>query len=903
MPPVDETEGNHPELPGSRKDESSLMDTADNTTIDAPSVDLSRPFATAALLYRRNGWFGTLPLPTRQKNAPPTGYTGIKAPWPEPATVKRWREQQGTGNIALRLGSVDSDYEVIGIDVDDYLKGGKKKNGGAQLKAIESEINCELPPTWTSSARIDGCSGIRYFRVPCGLRFRGQVDKDIEVIQKRHRFAVVWPSINPDTGGTVYWWFPPGAPLTEDGRARWDGVIPDARSLPILPVAWIDFLTHGRVKESDDPMDMDSSADELYAWADATFCDGQTMCAHMRNKVNRHVKSIAQEATSHDKLTDAHMSVYHLAREGHSGWHAAVNEIETVFKRVCMERDKRSADELRGEVWRSRVNGLRKVKGQCDDRVANGAAPVDMACDRIAAYPDANTFAAFLKRLAKLIGPRRRTPPNATNNRPELYDAKISAYIADRYLRGTYCYSSGFGWMQWSGKRWQRVGDSLVKEAVRLGVIDFHREEVTLYQRQVITADRVNATAKLLGASRIKSILDLSRGYLAVDDSLWDAHPDLLNCANGVIDLRGKTLHPHDPNWYLTTLCPTEYHSDATHPDWTKALEALPQAPRDWLQRRFGQALTGYTPPDDVLPFLKGGGENGKSTIVTGILACVGEDYAKPLPEKLLLARAGDHSTELMSLRGVRLAVVEELPELGYLNIKRLKTVTGTPMISARLCGKDNVTFEATHSVFVTTNRLPRVNESDHATWRRLAAVIFPFRYRKPGEPLDKPTDRSGDLGLRDRIKIGADKQHEAILAWLVDGAAQWYHDRESFSQQPSEVIAASRAWRDEADVLAEFQRDCIVFDSRSHMMTTDLFALFSRWLKDREHQPWTDQTFVPRWIEHPAVVEAGVVKRSVRKSRPGLSRPPLTDSTVPEQYQAWVGIRMKAANDVAEDQ
>lgn len=357
-----------------------VIETSDNHTANTPNVDPLRPFGTAAPLYRHAHWFGVLPLPPKRKNPPPTGYTGKAAPWPEPATVKRWCEQQPTGNIALRLAGVDDDHEVIGIDVDDYLKGGKQKNGGAQLKAIESEINCELPPTWVSSARTDGKSGIRYFRVPRGLRFRGKAADDIEIIQKRHRFAVVWPSINPDTGGTVYWWFPPGAPLTEDGRALWDGVIPDARSLPMLPDAWIDFLTHGRVKETDDPMDMESSPDAIYEWAYAALGLDEPLCFRMREKTELHLRLIRDEATSHDKLTNAHMNIFRLATEGHRGWDSAALKVEAEFKRVCAERSKRTADEVRREVIRSRTNGLRKAKGICDQRVAISATPIDPPC-------------------------------------------------------------------------------------------------------------------------------------------------------------------------------------------------------------------------------------------------------------------------------------------------------------------------------------------------------------------------------------------------------------------------------------------------------------------------------------------------------------------------------------------
>jgi hypothetical protein len=276
-------------------------------------ADIVAPFAHAAPLYRAAGWLGTLPLPRGQKNTPPKDYTGKTAPYPTPATVAEWCDHHGDGNICLRLAGVDSDYEVIGVDVDDYLKGGKKKSGGSQLKAIEQETDCELPPTWVSTSRTDGSSGKRFYRVPRGLRFRGKAADDIEILQKRHRFAVVWPSYNPDSQA-VEMWFRPGAPLTEDGKALWDGVIPDARSLPLLP-------------------------DQIYEWTYENLGVDQPMRYRMREKLNRHVRLIRDEATSHDKLTNAHMNIFHLGREGHQGWDSAVLTMEKVFTQVCAERD------------------------------------------------------------------------------------------------------------------------------------------------------------------------------------------------------------------------------------------------------------------------------------------------------------------------------------------------------------------------------------------------------------------------------------------------------------------------------------------------------------------------------------------------------------------------------------
>ena len=481
-----------------------------------------------------------------------------------------------------------------------------------------------------------------------------------------------------------------------------------------------------------------------------------------------------------------------------------------------------------------------------------------------------------------------------------LEDAFIGAHIADDYLKGTFLHSTGFGWMHFDGRRWEAVPESIVGEVVRLGVIEFQRQEALAGADD----ERRKRIAALLSAAKLRAILWVARGYLSVQDKEFDTHADLLNVRNGVVNLRDGSLRPHDPDLLLTKLTMVDYRPDARHEDWGKALGALPADGADWLQLRLGQGLTGYPPADDVGVFLQGSGENGKTSIVDGVRAAAG-DYAVPLPDRVLLSRTGDHPTELMTLRGARIAFMEELPELGHLNVKRWKDLHGTQEISARLCGRDTVTWKITHSTFVTTNYLPRVDESDHGTWRRLALLEFPYRYRKADEELVTANDRRGDPGLRQRLREGSDGQHEAVLAWLVEGATRWYRDGRIMPALPGSVAKSTARWRRSVDLLGRYLDENIAFDVEYHVMTKDLFADFTKWLKANGHLPWSEQNFAARLSQHEAVVAAGVEKKSKHRSPgSGLSRKPDFGfpQAAPKQYLAWFGMRFPVNGDYVDD-
>lgn len=385
-----------------RANGSPILDAAGSTLFAAATT--AGPFSRAAKRYRAAGWLGTLPLPAGAKNPPPSGYTGHGAPHPDDKRIARWRAERARAqaNIALRLAGVEigdgttaDQFEIVGIDVDHYIKGvgpkAKVKRGGDQLAKLETKYGT-LPDTWTSSARTDGVSGIRYFLVPAGLKFRGQVDKDIECIYRGYRFAVVWPSTNPDHDDCLYWWFPPGAALTEDGRANWNpdtDALPEAHTLPVLPDAWIDYLTNGRMRSDDSAanMDTDSSVAELREWADDTFNDSAGQCARVAKSVADLKAEITSEATSHDKIIKAHWHLYQLAAEGHTGWKSAIGEIEAHWAAEVIERDKRSRSEIDGEVFRSKSKALRKIKGQVQRNVGLGARAVAEQCPCIPILP------------------------------------------------------------------------------------------------------------------------------------------------------------------------------------------------------------------------------------------------------------------------------------------------------------------------------------------------------------------------------------------------------------------------------------------------------------------------------------------------------------------------------------
>lgn len=280
----------------------------------------SGPFARAAQIYRGAGWRGTLPLGGRpgRKYPPPEGFTGHGAPDPSGADVAAWLETHGDRNIGLRLPP-----GVIGLDVDAY----PGKRGGEELARLVAAYG-PLPPTWITTARTDGVSGIRLFRVPLKLDGRpinwpGETGKHIEIIQAGHRYAVVWPSTNPEAAGARYEWrySEPGVEVTDEQPA------PSPGHLPYLPDAWV----RGLALAYDRTEKVELAGEALRSWwqqlRPGPACDVvHRVCAQGVDALRE------VDGSRHESARDTAAALARLGGEGHRGAPGALHALAQAFE-------------------------------------------------------------------------------------------------------------------------------------------------------------------------------------------------------------------------------------------------------------------------------------------------------------------------------------------------------------------------------------------------------------------------------------------------------------------------------------------------------------------------------------------------------------------------------------------
>ncbi|MBQ3442617.1 MAG: hypothetical protein IJG33_05150, partial [Selenomonadaceae bacterium] len=205
------------------------------------------------------------------------------------------------------------------------------------------------------------------------------------------------------------------------------------------------------------------------------------------------------------------------------------------------------------------------------------------------------------------------------------------------------------------------------------------------------------ATNLLKGVNRIR---------ITTDD--LDNHPNLLNCKNGVIDLYdGKFYEIVDPALLLTQQVNAFYRVGYRNETVDKFLrDILPdEETRAALIRWLGYCITGDVSAEKAL-FIYGTGGNGKGTL-TKLLIILLNDYAASVPvtaviEAGRLKDAGAATTELNVLEKCRLAIVEELPQGGRLDVAKFKSLTGGDKIPVRRLHEEFHNIDPTHKLMLS---------------------------------------------------------------------------------------------------------------------------------------------------------------------------------------------------------
>jgi putative DNA primase/helicase len=336
-------------------------------------------------------------------------------------------------------------------------------------------------------------------------------------------------------------------------------------------------------------------------------------------------------------------------------------------------------------------------------------------------------------------------------------------------------------------------------------------------------------SAKAGRRDALLAIAGTDRGVVVGVDQL-DAHPHLLACRNGTVDLFTGELKAADPADLLTRGVDIDYHPEATSERFTQFIETTFGADRDliaFVQRLLGYCCTGIV-HEHVLPVCSGLGANGKSTLV-GVLQDILGEHAMTAPEGLVIRHDHEpHPERIAALRGRRLVVSNELEAKAVLAEQTVKMLTGGDTLSARELYGRRFNFTPTHKVVLVTNHRPKVRGTDHAIWRRIR--VLPFETIIPVDQQDPDLRRSL-----------VEDHGSAVLAWLVQGARSWHEDGLGSADA---VDVATEAYKATQDTFGAFLDECTVAVEHTKTKVGELFSVWRQWCERNGERPGRMQDF-----------------------------------------------------------
>ena len=293
-----------------------------------------------------------------------------------------------------------------------------------------------------------------------------------------------------------------------------------------------------------------------------------------------------------------------------------------------------------------------------------------------------------------------------------------------------------------------------------------------------------------------------------------DANKMLLCCNNGVIDFATKTFRNGSPQDYLSKSTGIDYvkidkeiHQESMD-DVMSFMEKLFPIPElnTYMWDHLASCLIGIN-KNQTFNIYCGSGSNGKS-ILTDLMTHTLGEYKGTVPITLVTEKRGSiggTSSEIIQLKGIRYAVMQEPSKDMTINEGIMKELTGGDPVQGRALYCDSETFEPQFKLVVCTNSLFKVNSQDDGTWRRIRLCNFMSKFIDTDET---HTDNTQYIFEKDKtLKERLPKLAPVFLAMLTEIT----YVNEGNVKDCSVVKLASNKYRDSEDLLSKFVKEQII--------------------------------------------------------------------------------------------
>lgn len=353
---------------------------------------------------------------------------------------------------------------------------------------------------------------------------------------------------------------------------------------------------------------------------------------------------------------------------------------------------------------------------------------------------------------------------------------------------------------------------------------------------------RVNLLRDTNGQEKLLQMVRRIHDPLVVLPKHIDQQHYVKACPNGVIDLRTGELRPGRPEEYILNAIVTEYdptllEKDDPCPETNKFLLSSMDGDQelvDFIWRLLGYGLV--TERRDHIFIIMWGehGRNGKDTLIKLVMHVLGQTLSGDVPVEMFLQmqqtrNSSAPSPDVLALRGMCLAWINEAEEGQRFALAKLKKLTGGGYITARgLQDKLQTTWLQTHLPIMTTNELPKAKADDAAFWARAVLVKWPLSFvENPEQPYERPADKDLDEKIQAEAK--------GVLARMVRGCMEYLRDGLKIPDKVRDWTREQRAsWDDVGLFISDWCEQEAHQDNpdayTTRISSTDLHEAFCIW-------------------------------------------------------------------------
>jgi P4 family phage/plasmid primase-like protien len=321
-----------------------------------------------------------------------------------------------------------------------------------------------------------------------------------------------------------------------------------------------------------------------------------------------------------------------------------------------------------------------------------------------------------------------------------------------------------------------------------------------------------------------------------------DTNKYLLCFNNGVVDFKLKTFRDGYPQDYITKTTGINYTEfNAENPNMLKISQDIIsfmeklfpiESLNKYMWDHLASCLIG-TNLNQTFNIYHGSGSNGKS-ILTDLMSHSLGEYKGTVPITLVTEKRnsiGGTSSEIIQLKGIRYAVMQEPSKDTKINEGIMKELTGGDPVQGRALYCESEIFEPQFKLVVCTNTLFDITSNDDGTWRRIRKCDFLSKFVDEGEEHTDDTEFvfTKDKSLKDRLPELA----PVFMSMLVKKT----FETGGVVEDCDIVLSASNKYRKGQDHIAAFVSEMVVKtgNTKDIIKKTELVNQFKLWYQDSQ--------------------------------------------------------------------